>query len=70
MRGHKIEIRVSAELLKKINVAAAAHFSSRSGFIRDAVIMRLNEQYLARSPGTHETLELLRRAGRQKKPGL
>jgi len=64
-----IHVRVSPALLKKIDEAVQAGFTSRSGFIREAVLMRLNGQYVADSPKMEATLELLRQAGRQRRRG-
>lgn len=42
---------------------------SRSSFIREAVLLRLAGQYVARQPEPADTLELLRQAGRHRPQG-
>jgi metal-responsive CopG/Arc/MetJ family transcriptional regulator len=63
MRSRLITLKLSAELLQRIDEAAKANLNSRSGFIREAVVMRLNDQHLVPNPKIEDTLELLRQAG-------
>lgn len=64
MRSKRIELKLSARLLQRIDGAAGTNLTSRSDFIRQAVVMRLNGQHLAPNPRLEDTLELLRQAGK------
>lgn len=64
MGSKRIALRLSARLLQEIDVAAKQNLNSRSSFIRESIIMRLNDQHLVPNPRVDDTLELLRRAGR------
>lgn len=44
MSSKTVNITLSDELLKKIDVAAKDEFSSRSDFIRDSIVRRLKHQ--------------------------
>ena len=65
MRSTRVEVKVSTRLLQAIDVAAKANLMTRSGFIRESVIMRLNDHHLVPNPRLEDTLELLRQAGRR-----
>jgi metal-responsive CopG/Arc/MetJ family transcriptional regulator len=62
MPSKSIHLKLSPQLLEKIDRAARANLNSRSGFIRESVIMRLNNQHLAHNPRPDDILELLRQA--------
>ncbi len=64
LRYKRTQLKLPAQLLEEIDEAARANFTSRSNFIRQAVIMRLNDQHLVPNPKLADTLELLRQAGK------
>lgn len=64
MPGKRIHINISADLLEKIDKAAQANLTARSIYIRQAVIMRLNDEHLVPNPKPDDILELLRQSGR------
>jgi metal-responsive CopG/Arc/MetJ family transcriptional regulator len=60
MRSQSVHLKLSPQLLQQIDEAARQNFSSRSGFIRESVMMRLNNQRLTLKPRLEDILELLR----------
>ena len=42
MSDHRIHIRLPAQLVKQIDEAAKANYVSRSQYIRQSVVLRLN----------------------------
>lgn len=62
MGSKRLEIRMSADMLDKIDKAARANLTTRSGYIRHAVVMRLNDEHLAPNPKKDDILELLKRS--------
>jgi metal-responsive CopG/Arc/MetJ family transcriptional regulator len=63
MRSKRTQLSLSPQLLERIDKAAQANLMTRSSFIRESVIMRLNDQHLVPNPPLGDTLELLRQAG-------
>lgn len=59
MRSIPIHLKLSANLIQKIDEAAAINYTSRSDFIREAVVMRLNNQLVVKNPQMSEILEVL-----------
>jgi metal-responsive CopG/Arc/MetJ family transcriptional regulator len=59
MHSVSIHLKLSADLIQKINEAAQANYTSRSDFIREAVVMRLNNQLVVKNPQMSEILEVL-----------
>lgn len=56
-----LTLRIPRLLLRAIDEAAREVHASRSGFIRETVVMRLNRQRLVHEPDPEDILELLRR---------
>ena len=50
MRTKKIEVRISPELLEEIDQAAANAWQSRSDWIRESLVLRLNRQDIVARP--------------------
>jgi metal-responsive CopG/Arc/MetJ family transcriptional regulator len=46
MRSRKINLKLSADLLKAIDSVAKRNFENRSTFIRKSIALRLNEQHI------------------------
>jgi metal-responsive CopG/Arc/MetJ family transcriptional regulator len=63
MRSKRIQIKLSDEMLERIDEAAKAHFTSRSGYIREAVGLRLRREHVVPDPTPEDVIELLRRPG-------
>lgn len=64
-----LQIRISTTLLASIDEAARANLTNRSGYVRQAIIMRLNDEHLVPNPDPDDVLELLKNASR-KRPGV
>jgi metal-responsive CopG/Arc/MetJ family transcriptional regulator len=47
----KIEIRISPGLLEEIDEAAAQNWQTRSDYIRETLVLRLNRQNIVKHPG-------------------
>lgn len=62
MRSERIHVRFSPWLLQAIDEAARTNLNSRSGFIRESVIMRLKDQRLTARPKLEDILEPFRQA--------
>ena len=62
MRSKRIQLKLSAELLDAIDAAATAELNSRSGFIRESVVMRLKDRHLSPNPRVEDVLRLLSEA--------
>jgi len=62
-RSRLIQLRMSDQVLRRIDEAAKRQASSRSGFIREAVMLRLNDQHVAANPTEEDILEFLRNNG-------
>ena len=52
MYSKTINISLPADLLEKIDIAAAENYASRSEYIRTAVVMRLNDQRITNNEPT------------------
>lgn len=50
MGSKMMQIRISRRLLKSIDEAAVANMTSRSSYVRQAVIMQLNADRLVPNP--------------------
>jgi hypothetical protein len=50
-------------MLRKVDEAAKANMTTRSGYIRQALTMRLNHEHIVPNPKKDDILELLRRTG-------
>jgi metal-responsive CopG/Arc/MetJ family transcriptional regulator len=59
MRSTVITLKLSADLIQEIDEAAAINYTSRSDFIREAVVMRLHNQLVVKNPQMSEILEVL-----------
>ena len=60
--SRQITLRLSDDLLEKINKAAKANLTARSNYIRQAVVMRLNDEHIVPNPKQDDILELLKRS--------
>jgi Arc/MetJ-type ribon-helix-helix transcriptional regulator len=49
MRSKEVHIKISEEMLEKIDMAARDTFQSRSSFIRESLALRLNGQYITKA---------------------
>ncbi|HEX5744405.1 MAG TPA: ribbon-helix-helix protein, CopG family [Candidatus Saccharimonadales bacterium] len=65
MPSKQITLRLSLNLLARIDEAAEANLTARSAYIRQAVTMRLNDEHLVPNPKQDDILELLRQSGRR-----
>ncbi len=63
MRSKRIQIKLSEELLAQVDQAAAAYFTSRSSFIKEAVAMRLRHEHIEPDPMPETVIELVRQSG-------
>jgi metal-responsive CopG/Arc/MetJ family transcriptional regulator len=59
MSSPDIHIRLSSGLLNKIDQAAKVNFQSRSDFIRDSIVLRLNDQRIVQNQGEDAKLEAI-----------
>ena len=59
MRSRHVHIKISADLLEKIDMAAADTFQSRSSFIRESLALRLNGQYITRAQQKEDELDAM-----------
>jgi metal-responsive CopG/Arc/MetJ family transcriptional regulator len=62
MRSIRIEIKVQAQMLERIDKAARTDFASRSGYIREAIAMRLHREHREPDPTPGDIIELLKRS--------
>lgn len=46
MRSQDLHIKISEEMLEKVDLAAADAYQSRSAYVREAIALRLNGQYI------------------------
>jgi hypothetical protein len=53
---------MSSELLQSIEEAARANLTTKSGFIREAVAMRLNKQHLEPNPRPEDIIAVLKQS--------
>lgn len=51
MHSKRIELRISPELLEEIDEAAAQNWQTRSDYIRETLVLRLNRQNVVSQPG-------------------
>lgn len=58
-RNQKIDIRLTAELLKAIDKAAAASFQSRSSYIRETLALRINRQIVSTQQSEEDKLQAI-----------
>ncbi|HEX4773920.1 MAG TPA: hypothetical protein VH234_00155 [Candidatus Saccharimonadales bacterium] len=64
MKTIKIDFKISNELLKQLDQAARASFSTRSNFIRECIVLRLRGHETIKKE-QDEFLERLRRISEQ-----
>jgi uncharacterized protein (DUF1778 family) len=49
-RSKKINLRLGRELLEAIDEAAAANYQTRSDYMRESIVLRLNRQVVMDQP--------------------
>jgi metal-responsive CopG/Arc/MetJ family transcriptional regulator len=59
MRSKNIHVKLTSVLLAEIDQAAAAGYQSRSEYIREAIVLRLNNQRIVKQPSKDEFLHSL-----------
>ncbi len=65
MHGETITLRLSAGLVAVIDEAAKQDYTSRSAFIRESIMLRLNNQRIVSKPSDEEFLKNLERFSTQ-----
>jgi Arc/MetJ-type ribon-helix-helix transcriptional regulator len=65
IRSQNIHLRLSADLLQQIDQAAKTTYKSRSAYIRESIVLRLNHQRVIAVPAEDEFLKSLERLAEQ-----
>ncbi len=61
MRSQKLHLLLSFDLLEEIDQVAKASYKSRSAYIRETIVLRLNNQRVISEPSDDEFLKSLER---------
>jgi metal-responsive CopG/Arc/MetJ family transcriptional regulator len=59
MRSQRIELKLSKELLQRIDQVAAVNYENRSEFIRKSIALRLNNQTIVESQSEEDKWQAL-----------